>query len=238
VDAAHAAQEPRPLPDAFESETVPRHDPGIESGPPVPDLDANAVSSLSEADPDPRAAAMPARIGEGLLADTVDGLLENGNEPIEIDLAAKLDRWTAFPAVLVDKVGDSLHDPQFIEDRGPDSGNQTPGLEMGLPEHGHPGVVGLCRKVGISFIQVFERLKLHDRPGQLLCQAIVKLIGDTLAVAVARLQQVHQSSALTFVRRPGLPALVHVSQRRGQAGLILPAASGERQVCDLVGGIG
>ena len=116
-------------------------------------------------------------------------------------------------ALLVHKMGDGRHDARFVEDRRPDAGDQTAGLEMALLEHRHAGVVGLRRLFGLRVLQVGEGLELHDRPGQLLGQSVVDFVGDELPFVVAGLQQVFEGAMFSLQCLLGPLALGNVMRR-------------------------
>ena len=67
-----------------------------------------------------------------------------------------------------------------------------------------PASKALAASLGLASSSVGVDLELHDRPGQLLGQAVVDVVGDQLPFVVAGLQHVLQGSPFPFQRLPGL----------------------------------
>ena len=78
---------------------------------------------------------MLAGVGQRLLGDAVDGVLQNLGEPVEGDPADELDLRAVGLSLVVDQMGDGGRDPRFVEDRRSHAADQPPGLGMGLPQH-------------------------------------------------------------------------------------------------------
>ena len=72
---------------------------------------------------------------------------------------------------------------------------------MPLLQHRHRRFIRLRRQIGICALLMRIGLELHDRPHQLLGKPVVDLIGDQLALVVARLQQMLQRA---IARVPGV----------------------------------
>ncbi len=89
--------------------------------------------------------------------------------------------------MLVDQMRDGGHHARLVENRRPHTADQSPRFEVRLTQHGLTCFVGPGRLGGPRVFQVGVRLKLHDRAGELLGQAIVNFIGYGLPVVIARL---------------------------------------------------
>ena len=117
----------------------------------------------------------------------------------------------------MDKMGDGRHDARFVENRRPDTGDQTTGLEVALLEHGHPCIIRLCCLFGLRVLLVVVGLELHDRPGQLLGKPVMDVVGDQLPFVVAGLQQVLEGAMFSFQCLLGLFAIRNVSMRTDES---------------------
>ena len=91
------------------------------------------------------------------------------------------------------------HDPRLVEDRRANAADQAAGLGVGLAKHRHRGMEGVGGLFRTGILEMVEGIELHDRAGQFLGQTVVDLVGDQLALVVARLEKVPGASDV----RPG-----------------------------------
>ena len=175
-------------------------------------LNANAILTLHEPNSYARALAVLAGIRQGFLADAVDGVFQGWIEAVKFDLTEILYAGALLAALFVNQMGDRLHHARFVENWRADAGNEASGLEMGLPQHHHAGLVGLDCILGALVVELLEDLELHDCPGQLLGQAVVDVVGDELPLVVARLQQMLEVEVLFRQGLLGLLALRDVAE--------------------------
>ena len=91
LDGRAAAEESCPLADALQTETIVSDGGGIETDAPILDFDPKHVFALHQFHPHLVALAVSAGIGQRLLDDAIDGIFQDGNEPVEGDFAVELD---------------------------------------------------------------------------------------------------------------------------------------------------
>ena len=152
---------------------------------------------------------MIAGVGQPLLDDAVNDVFHDRGQTAERDPAAKIDLRSLVEGRIVDQMGDGGHDARFVEDRRPHAADEPPGLGVALAG-AWPcrASKALAASFGFACLKMVVDLELHDRPGQLLGQSVVDVVGDQLPFVVAGLEHVLESSAFPLQGLLGLLASV------------------------------